>query len=325
MGGYKKESARKERQSGAGADNMSNIKTKGENFYRSQKKLKTLHMFNSGSNVQRDRSGKITKAAPYQSRSTPGDVARVEPNRKWFGNTRVIAQDSLAQFREAVSQKSNDPYSFLVKSNKLPMSLIRHDESQKKNGLKQHQAKIAVETSPFGETFGPKAKRKRVKLDVGSVEEMAGNSGKMLDVYKEKQDQARLLSGGVAADEESREEEGPVEDEEIATAREPIFSKGQSRRIWNEAYKVIDSSDVIIQVIDARDPEGTRCRHLEKFLREEAPHKHMIFLLNKCDLVPTKVAVSHASCPFLDSPSQWFPNTPSAQSRRPSCAFSCAQ
>jgi nuclear GTP-binding protein len=30
--------------------------------------------------------------------------------------------------------------------------------------------------------------------------------------------------------------------------RENIFGAGQSKRIWNELYKVIDSSDVIIQV-----------------------------------------------------------------------------
>ena len=30
-----------------------------------------------------------------------------------------------------------------------------------------------------------------------------------------------------------------------------VFKKGQSARIWGELYKVIDSSDVIIQVISA--------------------------------------------------------------------------
>ena len=291
MGVHKKESSRKERQ-GQNPSGMSNIKTKGENFYRTPKKLKRLHMYDSGSQVQRDRSGKITKAAPYQSRegAAPGAVARVEPNRKWFGNTRVIAQDSLARFREAIAQRQGDPYSFLMKSNKLPMSLIRDDEGRK-NGLKQHAAKITVETSPFGETFGPKAKRKRVKLDAGSVEEMAGQSGKMLDDYTEKVEQTKLLNGEAGAKEQRGEERGDPDTGESTIVRDPIFSKGQSRRIWNEAYKVIDSSDVIIQVLDARDPEGTRCRHLERFLKEEAPHKHMIFLLNKCDLVPTKVAV----------------------------------
>ena len=38
-------------------------------------------------------------------------------------------------------------------------------------------------------------------------------------------------------------------------------------------------------MLDARDPEGTRCRHLEQHLKKNARHKHMLLLLNKCDLV----------------------------------------
>ena len=88
----------------------------------------------------------------------------------------------------------------------------------------------------------------------------------------------------------------------MTSAREPIFSKGQSKRIWNELYKVIDSSDVVIHVLDARDPEGTRCRSIEKYIKEEAPHKHLIFVLNKCDLVPTGVAVSSKDFSFVSIP-----------------------
>ncbi|GAB2240680.1 hypothetical protein Droror1_Dr00021198 [Drosera rotundifolia] len=65
-----------------------------------------------------------------------------------------------------------------------------------------------------------------------------------------------------------------------------MFEKGQSKRIWGELYKVLDSSDVAIQVLDARDPQGTRCHHLEKHLKENCIHKHLILLLNKCDLIP---------------------------------------
>jgi nuclear GTP-binding protein len=61
---------------------------------------------------------------------------------------------------------------------------------------------------------------------------------------------------------------------------------GQTRRILGEVYKVIDSSTVVVEVLDARDPLGTRSRRLEAFMAKEAPHKHLIFLLNKCDLVP---------------------------------------
>ena len=242
-------------------------------------------MFKSG-DPQRNAAGKITKAGAYQSRERP--KARVEPNRKWFGNTRVISQDALQSFRDAMAERASDPYQVLLKTNKLPMSLIR--EPQGKNGLKEHQAKIAVESAPFSDTFGPKAQRKRVKLGVGSLEDLAGESVKMHDTYLDRLEQAKLLSG-TSGDMEPVGE-AVMEAATLTTAREPIFSKGQSKRIWNELYKVIDSSDVIIHVLDARDPLGTRCRSVEKYIREEAPHKHLIFVLNKCDLVPTGVAVS---------------------------------
>lgn len=181
-----------------------------------------------------------------------------------------------------MQERASDPYQVLLKSNKLPMSLIRDVD---KNGLKQHQAKMAVESAPFGETFGPKQQRKRVKLGVGSLEDLAGESARLHDTYLER------TSG-----QEEQAGEAIPEDAVLSTANEPIFSKGQSKRIWNELYKVIDSSDVVIHVLDARDPLGTRCRSVEKYIREEAPHKHLIFLLNKCDLVPTGVAVSSAFC-----------------------------
>lgn len=49
--------------------------------------------------------------------------------------------------------------------------------------------------------------------------------------------------------------------------RHSVFMKGLSKRIWEELYKVIDSSDVIIYVLDARNPEGTRTKSLETHLK----------------------------------------------------------
>ncbi len=40
-----------------------------------------------------------------------------------------------------------------------------------------------------------------------------------------------------------------------------------------------------LQVLDARDPMGTRCRFLEQHIRKNLRHKHLLLLLNKCDLV----------------------------------------
>ena len=253
-------------------------------LFSDAKKIKHLNMFKDGK-PRRNAAGDITIAASYQSREAP--TARIEPHRKWFGNTRVISQEALTSFREAVAERASDPYQVLLKTNKLPMSLIKENETV--NGLKQHQAKMEIENNPFCDTFGPKAQRKRVKLSVTSLADLAGETAKTHDSYIEKMDQGTHGDGTpiVTAD------VAPTEHATLTTARESVFSKGQSKRIWNELYKVIDSSDVVIHVLDARDPIGTRCRSIEKYIRDEAPHKHLIFVLNKTDLVPTGVAVSY--------------------------------
>ena len=248
-------------------------------------------MFKDGK-AQHNAAGKVTQAASFQSRETP--QARIEPNRKWFTNSRVIGQEALASFRDAIEERASDPYSVLLKGNKLPMTLIR--DGTGKNGIKEHQAKMTIEASPFGDVFGPKAQRKRVKLGVSSLDDLAEDSVKSHDTYLDRLDQAKLLSGNSV--EEPIGEAAIADAGYITSAREAIFSKGQSKRIWNELYKVIDSSDVVIHVLDARDPLGTRCRSVEKYIKEEAPHKHLIFVLNKCDLVPTGVAVS-SQVPFV--------------------------
>lgn len=202
---------------------MSNVRTKGENFYRDGKKVKRVNDLRDTGGAKYSVNGsKVVKAAPFQSRTIP--VARIEPNRKWFGNTRVISQEALTGFREAMAEKAKDPYQVLLKTNKLPMSLLNV------GGPKEYQAKIKVEAQPFNMTFGPKAQRKRPKIDVGSMSEMAGHLESVEKKYEEKLETDKLLSGKLG--EEEREAGMSKE------AREPIFSKGQSKRIWNELYKV---------------------------------------------------------------------------------------
>ncbi|KAJ1957674.1 GTPase required for pre-60S ribosomal subunit nuclear export and maturation, partial [Linderina pennispora] len=203
-------------------------------------------------------------AAPFQSREA--GPARIEPNRKWFGNTRVIGQKALEEFREQMATKINDPYQVLMRRSKLPTSLL-HDNT--KIGRVN-----MLQTEAFGDTFGPKAQRKRPKLNFEDFEQMATRITDSNDNYDHKKD-TNLLAN--------------KQSDYTDAARDWYFNAGTSKRIWNELYKVVDSSDVILHVLDARDPLGTRCRHVEKYLKAEAPHKHLVFVLNKVDLVPTWV------------------------------------
>ncbi|KAH3671455.1 hypothetical protein WICMUC_004587 [Wickerhamomyces mucosus] len=276
MGTGKKEKQRRVRE---GDTRDGNLRVKGENFYRDAKKVQHLNMYKTG-RAQRNKKGEIIKAAYLQDTAAP--TARVDPNRRWFGNTRVISQDALTHFREALGERKTDSYQVLLRRNKLPMSLL--DE---KDNTESPTSKI-LETETYEHTFGPKSQRKRPRVAVSNLEDLVQSTDQDALNFEEKNELATTmgLMGNVDTDGWTAE------------AKEAIFHKGQSKRIWNELYKVIDSSDVVIHVLDARDPLGTRCESVEDYIKKEAAHKHLIFVLNKCDLVPTWVAsawVKHLS------------------------------
>ncbi|KFQ36869.1 Nucleolar GTP-binding protein 2, partial [Merops nubicus] len=213
----------------------------------------------------RNKHGKVIRPLQYQSTVAPGTVARVEPNIKWFGNTRVIKQSSLQKFQEEMENVVKDPYRVVMRQRKLPMSLF-YDR------IKPHTSRVHIlDTETFETTFGPKSQRKRPNLSASDVQSLVENAEASSESYDQGKDRDLVT------------EDTGVRDE----AQEDIYKKGQSKRIWGELYKVIDSSDVVVQVLDARDPMGTRSPHVESYLKKEKHWKHLIFVLNKCDLVPT--------------------------------------
>jgi nuclear GTP-binding protein len=53
------------------------------------------------------------------------------------------------------------------------------------------------------------------------------------------------------------------------------------RAFYKDLVKVIEASDVILEVLDARDPLGTRCVDIEKMVMKSGPDKRLVLLLNK--------------------------------------------
>ncbi|CAE6447483.1 unnamed protein product [Rhizoctonia solani] len=259
-------------------------RVKGENFYRDAKSAARVKMLNGGKAV-RDRDGKIIKAAAFQKGEDETKPGRVQPDRRWFGNTRVISQTALDHFRTSLADKKDDPYSVLLKRNKLPMALL--DDAAK--GTKRPQI---VDTEPFGDTFGPKAQRKRPRLDasISSFQDLAIATA---DGPAEGTAEASELP--VLATIPYIEADVEADEDTHGVYQEPIYAKGTSRRIYGELYKVLDSSDVVIHVLDARDPLGTMCKSVTDYLRKEKAHKQVVLLLNKCDLVPTWVTARYVS------------------------------
>lgn len=53
-----------------------------------------------------------------------------------------------------------------------------------------------------------------------------------------------------------------------------------------ELREVVENSDIIIEVLDARDPLGCRCKDIEAEALGMGQGKKIILVLNKIDLVP---------------------------------------
>ncbi|XP_010062885.2 nuclear/nucleolar GTPase 2 [Eucalyptus grandis] len=230
----------------------------GKSEARSAATVRRLKMYNS--RPRRNSKGKIL-SHELQSKELPS--TRIQPDRRWFGNTRVVNQKELEFFREELQSRMSSNYNVILKERKLPLSLL--------NDPKQQARVHLLDREPFGDAFGPKKKRKRPNLLAADYESLVKRAGGSQDAFEQKHGSST---------------EGNEEDGLRDLVRHTMFEKGQSKRIWGELYKVIDSSDVVVQVLDGRDPQGTRCRHLERHLKEHCKHKHMILLLNKCDLIP---------------------------------------
>lgn len=237
---------------------------KGVGNPRTKGTIKRLQMYRNFK-AKRDKTGKILTPAPFQGWLASGTQARVEPSQKWFGNSRVISQSALQKFQEEFGAAIRNPYQVVMKPTNLPITLL----NEKAKTARVH----LLDTEGFDRTFGPKKQRKRVNLKFNDINALHRAVEENTEKYDENKDIDRV-----------REDTGVREGQ-----RDWIFGAGMSKRIWNELYKVIDSSDVLLQVLDARDPMGTRCPYVEKFLREEKAHKHLIFILNKVDLVPNWV------------------------------------
>lgn len=79
------------------------------------------------------------------------------------------------------------------------------------------------------------------------------------------------------------------------TVLPPSPSQNSTRRAYyKEVRKVVDAADVILHVLDARDPMGCRSREVEDMVLDamadssdpDASRKRLVLVLNKIDLVP---------------------------------------
>lgn len=55
--------------------------------------------------------------------------------------------------------------------------------------------------------------------------------------------------------------------------------------VWRQLWRVIERSDLVVQIVDARNPLLFRCEDLEKYVKEVDKRKKNLLLVNKADMM----------------------------------------
>ncbi|KAL0262068.1 hypothetical protein SLS55_003504 [Diplodia seriata] len=55
--------------------------------------------------------------------------------------------------------------------------------------------------------------------------------------------------------------------------------------VWRQLWRVIERSDLVVQIVDARHPLLFRCDDLENYVKEVDPKKNNLLLVNKADMM----------------------------------------
>ncbi|KXJ91931.1 P-loop containing nucleoside triphosphate hydrolase protein [Microdochium bolleyi] len=100
-----------------------------------------------------------------------------------------------------------------------------------------------------------------------------------------------LNSGDEDDDMDDDEDDSDEEEDEDEAEGLNLPNAGSSRKAYDKVFKqVVDQADVVLYVVDARDPESTRSREVERMVMAAASGgKRLMLILNKVDLIPPKV------------------------------------
>ena len=167
-----------------------------------------------------------------------------------------------------------------------------------KERVKQHNRKMQREAKKIrksGLRTASTSKKNKDNIHIPNMFPFKKQLMEQIERRKENQDTKRQLDtlqnktvasvnvGVVSQDQEAREQQYQA----FLEKKEQMKAAGPARNFFKELRQVIDQSDIVLEVLDARDPQGCRCTQVEA---EIVKSKKLILVLNKIDLVPLSVA-----------------------------------
>ncbi|KAM6301009.1 guanine nucleotide-binding protein-like 3 [Aegotheles albertisi] len=149
----------------------------------------------------------------------------------------------------------------------------------KKRGHKKPKKDPGVPSAaPFKEELLREAEQRKQRL-----EEL--KQKQKLNRQKE-QERKRKLEAKKNAAKTQEKGEGKESVGKSKTKTKKLLDKNSKKWFCRQLQKVIEASDVVLEVLDARDPMGCRCPQLEQAVTCSGGDKKLLLVLNKIDLVP---------------------------------------
>ncbi|XP_054641346.1 guanine nucleotide-binding protein-like 3 [Dunckerocampus dactyliophorus] len=143
----------------------------------------------------------------------------------------------------------------------------------KRKGVKKPSKKDpgVPNSAPFKEEVLREAEQRRLQIE----EEKARKKQAIKDERAQKRKKEK---------EAASEEAEPKAKKACQEEKHP--DKNSKKFLCSQLNRVIDAADVVIEVLDARDPLGCRCPQLEEAVLQRAGNKKLLLVLTKIDLVP---------------------------------------
>ncbi|XP_077181920.1 guanine nucleotide-binding protein-like 3 [Paroedura picta] len=147
----------------------------------------------------------------------------------------------------------------------------------KKRGRKKPKKDIGVPNSaPFKEDILREAEQRKQRREELKKQQK-------LDRQKELEKKRKQETNKDAIEEKQCEKEPTSKPK---ANPEQQIDKNSNKFFCRELKKVIEASDVVLEVLDARDPLGCRCPQLEQLVGQSDGGKPLLLVLNKIDLIP---------------------------------------
>jgi len=197
------------------------------------------------------------------------------------------------------------PKKFFKKRTKRTTTRERVKQVKK---LSEHAAKVRKEKKKNPEKFQKKSAKKQWKIPADCpfkddiLQEAADVKVRQQQIkekrkveQKERRDASRAAAleakrtGGLealVADAQVKQNQHENAKSFVQSSASHGVTDRSAKAYYREFMKVVEAADVILEVLDARDPMGTRCKEVEEAVLNAQGRKRLVMVLNKADLVP---------------------------------------